>query len=329
MPQLLLGFSIDGTPTAVYPMTQGDPFSATYDKKAGKPFLYTTNLAALPRTTYIDTLPTELLLKCFELAVNAPAPLTQHHSRLSDVEDANFALHRQICASAWSITLTCTRFRAIAMPILYSRIQLMSPASKHGYQAQDHRVSVRFVRTMNTAPATREHIKSLIISTQHFSQIKPIRGFEGLDFTRLGKVSLSVAHAWSTRDWEACCTTLRNLPVLFELLVDLRHRCKNDFRPFLHILGQLPNLSILTLDSVSGDNSSHDVFNWGSDRRDFGFDQGKLPSQVGQGRWCSIPKLTLIAVPSWLCILHTASLAVFWPQQPYRTWRITFLIFIP
>jgi hypothetical protein len=201
----------------------------------------------LPSTTQMDKLPTELLRECFELAFDRRYS-TPHSITYSTDDDANIALQQHAYTLALSISSTCKRFRAAMMPMIYSRVQLIPPL-RYIPQERDDLVPKRFLRTMNTSPAIREHIESLGISMLYFSQFSLPSGIEGSDFPRLSKVSLALTHDWSTREWEACCNNLRNLPVLSDLHVDLRNlkQYKGDFRPFYHILGQLPHLSITSL----------------------------------------------------------------------------------
>jgi hypothetical protein len=160
---------------------------------------------------------------------------------------------------------------------------------------------------MNTSPAVRVHIESLGISTQRFSRISSSPGLEGYDFTRLSKLSLAVTHVWSTRQWEACCANLRNLPVLSELHVDLRKKCHEDFRPFYRMLGQLPHLSILTLEGVCSDRYFQEEFEWGSDAPDFGLEGGTL-SQVRQELMAFNIHTNTHSGPERLRSLHPSSL---------------------
>jgi hypothetical protein len=315
--QLLLGLPVDKSPTTIHPMSQRDPALATDDRKAGESLQDSERLAALPGTSYINKLPTELLRDCFELAINRPAALTWQNYRPSAAKaaaaaaEADFALRRQSCKSARSIGLTCKSFHAITTPILYSRIELIPPTWRD--EPRFDRSSVCFVSTMNPAPATRELIKSLSMSTHHFCQIKTVPGLEKLVFTRLRTVSLAVIHGWSTEEWNLCCTNLRNLPVLSELHIDLQLRCESGFRPVYRLLEQLPHLSTLTLGGVCGDDDSREVFEWESDCAELEVDQGGLASQVCQGSWHAISKLIHVPVHEWLRVLHPASLVVAWP----------------
>lgn len=298
-------------------MSQSDPVLETADRNSGESLQDSRRLASLPDTSYINKLPTELLRDCFELAIDKPASFNSQDYRPSAAKaaaaaaEADFALRRQSCKSAWSIGLTCKSFYAITTPILYSRIELIPPTWRD--EPRTDCSSVRFISTMNTAPATRELIKSLSISTHHFSQIKRVPGLGNLDFTRLRTVSLAVIHGWSTEEWNVCCTNLCNLPVLSELHIDVQLRCESGFRPVYRLLEQLPHLSTLTLGGVCGDDDSREVFEWESDRAELKVDQGGLASQVCQGSWHAISKLIHVPVHEWLRALHPASLAVFWP----------------
>jgi hypothetical protein len=304
-------------------MSQSDSATATDDRKAGESLRDSKRPAALPGTSYINKLPTELLRDCFELAIDRPASLNSQDYRPSAAKaaaaaaEADLALRRQACKSAWSIGLTCKSFYAITTPILYSRIELIPPTWRD--EPRTDRSSVCFISTMNTAPATRELVKSLSISTHHFSQINTVPSREKLDFTRLTRVSLAVIHGWSTEEWNVCCTNLCNLPVLSELHIDLQLRCESGFRPVYRLLEQLPHLSTLTLGGVCGDDDSREVFEWESDRTELEVDQGGLASQVCQGSWHAISKLIHVPVHEWLRVLHPASLVVPWPYRPRRT----------
>jgi hypothetical protein len=309
--QLLLGFSVDGSLTTIHPMSQGDPTSGTHDRKAGKPLLYSISPAVLPGMTYIDKLPTELLRECLELAIDKPVPLDLHSPRYSEVENANFNLQGKYTA-ALSISSTCQRFRAITVPMLYSRIQLIPPP-RYKPLTKDRRASMKLVRTINAAPAAREHIRSLGVFTRHFSKFEFVPSLEGFAFTRLTKVHLAVAYDWSTREWDVCCNNLCNLPALSDLRLDLRRQCKHDFRPFCRILGQLPHLSVLTLDGVSSSLSR--FFSFGSNWRDTTDYEGEPPSQVCHCRIqrYQTSKLTRSPVFERLRIVHPTSPVLFWP----------------
>jgi hypothetical protein len=325
--QLLLGFSVDGSLTAIHPMSQGDSTSGMRDRKTGKPPLYSTSPAVLPGTTYIDTLPTELLRACFDLAFDRSMPLSPHViSYCDDDDDASIASQQHAYNLALSISLTCKRFRAVVMPILYSRVHIIPPP-RYRPEERDDLVPMRFIRTMNTAPAAREFVESLGVSTQQFSRISPAPGLEGSGFTRLRKVSLAVKHHWSAWEWEACCANLRNLPALSELRVDLQRRCKTDFRPFYQILGQLPHLSVLTLEGVDSDR----FFQWDGDHAELGPDEGALSSEVirVENKWHLTSQLIHTPVRQRIRILHPASLALFRPWQPHRTRTFTLDAFIP
>ena len=195
-------------------------------------------------------------------------------------------------------------------PILYSRIELILPTWRD--EPRTDRSSVCFISTMNTDPATRELVKSLSISTHHFSQIQTVPGVQKLDFARLRTVNFAVMHDWSTEEWNVCCTNLRNLPVLSKLHIDLQLRCESGFRPLYRLLEQLPQLSILTLDGVCGEDDSCEVFEWENDRTELEVDQGELATQVCQGLWYPISKLTHIPAHEWLRVLNPSSPAVFW-----------------
>jgi hypothetical protein len=315
--QLLPSFSVDQSPTTIHPMSQSDPALATDDRKSGESLQDSKRLAALPGTPFIKKLPTELLRDCFELAIDRPAPLNSQDYRHSAAKaaaaaaEANFALRRHSCKSARSIGLTCKSFYAITTPMLYSRIELIPPTWRD--VARTDRSFVCFISTMDTAPARRELIKSLSISTHHFSQIKTVPGLGKLDFTRLTRVSLAVIHGWSTEEWNVCCTNLRNLPVLSDLHIDLQLRCESGFRPLYRLLEQLPRLSTLTLGGVCGDDDSSEAFELEKDHTDLKVDRGALTSQVCQHSWQTTSKLIHVPVQEWLRVLYPASLAVFWP----------------
>jgi hypothetical protein len=166
--QLLLGFSVDGSLTIIHPMSQGDPTSGTRDRKTGESSLYSTSPAVLPGTTYIDTLPTELLRECFDLAFDRLVPLSPHViSYCDDDDDASIASQLHACNLALSISSTCKSFRTVMMPILYSRVHII-PSLRYIPKARDDYVPKRFVRTMNESPALREHVRSLgVLSNEH------------------------------------------------------------------------------------------------------------------------------------------------------------------
>jgi hypothetical protein len=276
-------------------MSQVEPTPGTHDRKAGKPLLYSTSPAILPGTAHIIKWPTELLRECFELAIDGAVPLTPHSITYYSDEDANIALQQQAYTLARSISSTCKRFRAAMVPILYSQVYIIPPL-RYIPQPRDHYVPMQFVRTMNETPAIRAHVKSLGITTKSFFRIKPLSDIEGFGFARLSKVSLTVMDNWSTQEWEACCTNLRNLPVLSELHVDLRNlkEYKDNFRPFYRILGQLPRLSILTLEGVGTDRSRHEALKWGSDATEYEFEEERTLFQVCRSQ--RYPKSLLIHI---------------------------------
>jgi hypothetical protein len=263
-------------------MSQGDPAPVMRNSRAGNHLLYQTGSGVLLSTSHIDALPNELLRECLESAMGRSVPLTPHTITFTDTDNANADPQRQAYTSARSISLTCKRFRAVMMPILYSHVHIVPPHRRKP-QAWDKTVPMRFVRTMNTSPAVRDHIECLGISMQSFSRISTPPGLDEYVFTRLSKVSLAVTHIWPTRQWKLCCANLRNLPALSELHVDLQKRCQGDFRPFYRILGQLPNLLMLTLVGVCSERYFTEEFELGSDAPDFGLEGGTL-SQVCQSQ---------------------------------------------
>jgi hypothetical protein len=269
--------------TNIHPMSQGDPTPRLYDRKAGTPLSYSASPAVLRGKSHIDTWPTELLQECFELAFDGL--LLRHSIVYHDDDVADIALQQQAYALAHSVSSTCKSFRAVMMPILYSQVHII-PYPRRTPQAQDTLVPVQFVRTMNTSPALREHVRCLDISIQDFARISPAPGREGFAFTRLGKVSLTLTHDWSAREWEECCTNLRNLPVLSELHVGLSRlkEYKDDFRPFYRILGQLPLLSKLTLEGVSTDRSGYDALDWSIEGTEYKLEEKEALSQVCRSR---------------------------------------------
>ena len=219
----------------VQPMLKGDPAHKTYEFKARKPLLYSTPSEAVLGKGYINTLPTELLHKCFELCMG----------------DSSSGWN---LPTAHAISLTCKRFWHAVQPWLYSNIRLIPFWTAQGLQEPTESVLTQFLRTMNSAPYLREYVKCLAISTAHSAGIGTMPDMGQPDFVRLRKLELVGLDTWSEQEWNLCCFNIRGLQYLSELSIDLGNRYRHGgFQPFLSVVRQLPRLTKLSLHGVRDD----------------------------------------------------------------------------